>query len=120
MLQDEKYSHIDASERSKVIQECDNVEQWLKDMQARQNALPKSSNPVLLVADINAKRDVCMLFTYWMCSYDQALNVTTKVMNKPKPAPPKPETPTPAADADAKNEQTAPPPAEQAQQMDTD
>jgi len=103
---DEKYSHIDASERSKVIQECDNAEQWLKDMQAKQNALPKSSNPVLLVADINAKRD--------------ALNVTTKVMNKPKPAPPKPETPTPAADADAKNEQTAPPPTEQAQQMDTD
>jgi heat shock protein 4 len=40
-----------------VIIECNNAEEWFKDKQQQQNALPKSANPVLLSSDVKKKTE---------------------------------------------------------------
>jgi heat shock protein 4 len=40
-----------------VIIECNKAEEWFKDKQQQQNALPKSANPVLLSSDVKKKTE---------------------------------------------------------------
>lgn len=40
-----------------VISECNKAEDWYKDKKQQQDGLPKSSNPVLLAADIKKKTE---------------------------------------------------------------
>ncbi|OEL17456.1 Heat shock 70 kDa protein 14 [Dichanthelium oligosanthes] len=78
---DQKFEHIDISEKQKVINECSEAETWLREKKQQQDALPKHANPVLLAADLKKKSETLDRF----CK---------PIMTKPKPAP-KPQTPPP-------------------------
>ncbi|KAJ0881312.1 putative Heat shock protein 70 family [Helianthus annuus] len=77
---DQKYEHIDLSEKQKVLNECSEAETWLRESQQLQDTLPKHAEPVLLSSDIRKKAE----------TIDR---VCRPIMSKPKPAPPKPSTP---------------------------
>ncbi|XP_024980254.1 heat shock 70 kDa protein 15-like [Cynara cardunculus var. scolymus] len=84
---DPKYEHIDLSEKQKVLSECSEAENWLKEKMQLQESLPKHADPVLLSSDIRKKAE----------ALDR---VCRPIMSKPKPAPPKPATPeTPSSPA---------------------
>ncbi|XP_066361911.1 heat shock 70 kDa protein 15-like [Miscanthus floridulus] len=89
---DQKFEHIDMSEKQKVINECSEAEIWLIEKRQHQDALPKHANPVLLAADLKKKAETLDRF----CK---------PIMTKPKPAP-KPETPPPAETTQAPEPQT--------------
>ncbi|GJU44080.1 heat shock 70 kDa protein 15-like protein [Tanacetum coccineum] len=94
---DPKYDHIDLSEKQKVLNECSEAENWLRDTQQLQDGLPKHADPVLLSADIRKKAE----------AIDR---VCRPILSKPKPAPPKPATPEQPASP-------APAPAEEGEQQ---
>eukprot|EP00742_Colponemidia_sp_Colp-10_P000945 GILJ01001025.1.p1 GENE.GILJ01001025.1~~GILJ01001025.1.p1 ORF type:complete len:808 (+),score=168.15 GILJ01001025.1:71-2494(+) len=73
---DEKYAHIDQAEKNKVIEECKKASRWLYDKLSAQDAVPKTSNPVVTSSEIKQKRDELNRFA-------------TPILTKPKPAPPK-------------------------------
>ncbi|KAG2625015.1 hypothetical protein PVAP13_3KG160900 [Panicum virgatum] len=52
---DQKFEHIEISEKQKVINECSEAENWLRERKQQQDALPKFANPVLLVSDLKKK-----------------------------------------------------------------
>ncbi|GJN35846.1 hypothetical protein PR202_gb24658 [Eleusine coracana subsp. coracana] len=89
---DQKFDHIEISEKQKVINECSEAENWLGEKRQQQDALPKYANPVLLVSDIKKKAETLDRF----CK---------PIMTKPKPAP-KPQTPPPQAETPAQEPQT--------------
>jgi heat shock protein 4 len=103
---DPKFDHIDATDKEKVISECNKAEEWFKDKKQQQDALPKCANPVLLTSEVKKKTEVLDRF----CK---------PIMTKPRPAPPKPA-PTaepksaPAGQAPTGGDASAPEP------MDTD
>jgi heat shock protein 4 len=104
--EDEKYSHIEASERKKVTDACTAADQLLSTDLQKQSKLGKAEDPVITVANLHSRAD--------------ALNKTcAAVMNKAKPAPPKPEVkpeekkpeaggPAPDASADGTKQSDAP------------
>ncbi|XP_024979378.1 heat shock 70 kDa protein 15-like [Cynara cardunculus var. scolymus] len=77
---DPKYEHIDLSEKQKVLNECSEAENWLREKKQIQESLPKHADPVLLSSDIRKKAE----------ALDRACR---PIMSKPKPAPPKAATP---------------------------
>ncbi|KAL8223659.1 hypothetical protein R6Q57_019134 [Mikania cordata] len=88
---DPKYEHIDLNEKQKVLNECSEIENWLREKKQLQDSLPKHVDPVLLSSDIKKKIE----------TLDR---VCRQIMSKPKPAPPKvatPETPSSPAPAQA-------------------
>ncbi|KAL9998001.1 putative Heat shock protein 70 family [Helianthus debilis subsp. tardiflorus] len=92
---DPKYEHIDMSDKQKVLNECSEVENWLREKKQIQDSLPKHADPVLLSSDIRKKSD----------TLDR---LCRPIMTKPKPAPPKaaaPETPSSPAPAQAGEQQ---------------
>ncbi|KVH92935.1 Heat shock protein 70 family, partial [Cynara cardunculus var. scolymus] len=89
---DPKYEHIDLSEKQKVLSECSEAENWLKEKMQLQESLPKHADPVLLSSDIRKKAEA----------------LDRPIMSKPKPAPPKPATPeTPSSPAPENNDTTS-------------
>lgn len=52
---DEKFAHITDEERNSCHAKCDEVSSWMYDMMDKQGSLPPSADPVVKVADINAK-----------------------------------------------------------------
>ncbi|XP_071717284.1 heat shock 70 kDa protein 15-like [Rutidosis leptorrhynchoides] len=92
---DPKYEHIDLNEKQKVLNECSEVENWLREKKQLQDSIPKHADPVLLSSDIRKK--------------SEALDrICRPIMTKPKPAPPKaaaPETPSSPAPAEAGDQQ---------------
>ncbi|XLR30302.1 hypothetical protein S83_058202, partial [Arachis hypogaea] len=52
MSSDPKFDHIDINEKQKVLNECVEVEKWLREKKQQQESLPKYANPVLLSAEI--------------------------------------------------------------------
>lgn len=80
MSNDPKFDHIDITEKQKVLNECVEAENWLREKKQQQDSLPKFANPVLLSADIRKKAE--------------AVDRSCKpIMTKPKPKPAKPATP---------------------------
>ncbi|OIW11903.1 hypothetical protein TanjilG_18176 [Lupinus angustifolius] len=81
---DPKFDHIDINEKQKVLTECVEAENWLRQKKQQQDSLPKYANPVLLSAEIRKKAE----------SVDRFCK---PIMTKPKPAkpatPPTPATP---------------------------
>ncbi|KAK9078307.1 hypothetical protein SSX86_002364 [Deinandra increscens subsp. villosa] len=77
---DPKYEHIDLSEKQKVLNECSEAENWLRESKQLQDSLPKHVEPVLVSSEIRKKAE----------TLDR---VCRPIMSKPKPAPPKPSTP---------------------------
>ncbi|KAG2625009.1 hypothetical protein PVAP13_3KG160900 [Panicum virgatum] len=94
---DQKFEHIEISEKQKVINECSEAENWLRERKQQQDALPKFANPVLLVSDLKKKAETLDRF----CK---------PIMTKPKPAPkpqtPPPQTPPPQPETRAPESQT--------------
>mmetsp|Transcript_6400 Transcript_6400/g.8321 ORF Transcript_6400/g.8321 Transcript_6400/m.8321 type:complete len:814 (+) Transcript_6400:92-2533(+) len=69
---DENYAHITDEERQRVHKICDETSSWMYEMMDKQGECALSSDPVLMVADLNAKA--------------RALNETCgQVMRKPVP-----------------------------------
>merc|ERR1712054_675261 len=50
---DEKYAHLSVEDRDEVRNCCNSAQQWLSDQQEKQQILPLSADPVLLVGDIS-------------------------------------------------------------------
>ncbi|KAJ0745130.1 putative Heat shock protein 70 family [Helianthus annuus] len=98
---DQKYEHIDLSEKQKVLNECSEAETWLRESQQLQDTLPKHAEPVLLSSDIRKKAE----------TIDR---VCRPIMSKPKPAPPKPSTPEKPSSPAPTQEGEQPPQAESA------
>ncbi|KAI3525042.1 hypothetical protein L1887_03713 [Cichorium endivia] len=92
---DPKYDHIDLSEKQKVLNDCSEAENWLREKTQQQDALPKHADPVLLTSDIKRKAE----------ALDRGCR---PIMSKPKPAPPKaaspevPPSPAPAQEGEPK------------------
>ncbi|CAJ1955198.1 unnamed protein product [Sphenostylis stenocarpa] len=80
MSNEPKFDHIDIDEKQKVLNECVEAENWLREKKHQQDSLPKYASPVLLSADIRKKAEAVDRF----CK---------PIMTKPKPPPPKPTTP---------------------------
>ncbi|KAJ1433931.1 Heat shock protein 70 family [Sesbania bispinosa] len=78
MSNDPKFDHIDINEKQKVLNECVEAENWLREKKQQQDSLPKYATPVLLSADIRKKAEAVDRF----CK---------PIMMKPRPA--KPATP---------------------------
>ncbi|WVO24423.1 uncharacterized protein IAS62_005791 [Cryptococcus decagattii] len=72
--EDEKYSHIEESEKSKVIEKCATTQQWLEDQLFRQSEKPKNVNPVITSTEINRRRE-------------DVVYTSNAILNKPKPKP---------------------------------
>ncbi|KAI3789733.1 hypothetical protein L2E82_02536 [Cichorium intybus] len=92
---DPKYDHIDLSEKQKVLNDCSEAENWLREKTQQQDVLPKHADPVLLTSDIKRKAE----------ALDRGCR---PIMSKPKPAPPKaaspevPPSPAPAQEGEPK------------------
>ncbi|XP_057454256.1 heat shock 70 kDa protein 15-like isoform X2 [Lotus japonicus] len=78
MSKDPKFDHIEINEKQKVLNECVEAENWLREKKQQQDSLPKYANPVLLSAEIRKKAEAVDRF----CK---------PIMTKPRPA--KPATP---------------------------
>ncbi|CAH1425533.1 unnamed protein product [Lactuca virosa] len=77
---DSKYEHIDLNEKQKVLNDCSEAENWLREKTQQQESLPKHADPVLLSSDIRRKAE----------ALDRGCR---PIMSKPKPAPPKAASP---------------------------
>ncbi|KAK7255342.1 hypothetical protein RIF29_28750 [Crotalaria pallida] len=90
---DPKFDHIDINEKQKVLTECVEAENWLREKKQQQDSLPKYANPVLLSAEIRKKAEAVDRF----CK---------PIMTKPRPA--KPATPPPTTPPAQGSEQQQP------------
>jgi len=100
---EERYSHIDASEKEKIVEKCATIQKWLDDQFVRQSERPKNVDPVLTSAEMLKRKDEIIYFA-------------TPILTKPKPKPTTTEAP-PAQEApkEAKKEE-----AEGPSEMDVD
>ncbi|KAK2460197.1 hypothetical protein APHAL10511_007788 [Amanita phalloides] len=74
---DEKFAHIDAADKQRVVEKVANIQKWLEDTVARQAEKPKNVDPVLTAAEMAKKRDEVVYFAI-------------PIMTRPKPKPPVP------------------------------
>jgi len=82
-LTNAKYDHIEAEEKAKIAAECNRVEQNLQELLNKQQALPKTSNPIFHASELITKKK-------------ELEKLANPILSKPKPAPPPPPTTTPA------------------------
>jgi len=94
--QDEKYAHITEEDRKKVADRTNEVKEWFSKMEARQNALTKQDDPVLLSSTILTKKAELEQFA-------------APIINKPKPKPKEEPKPAPKEEAKTKTEGDAKP-----------
>lgn len=69
---EEKYAHIEASEREKVTRMCSEISDWLVSGLSKQDRLATSDNPAITVQELEQKRQ-------------QLFNFANPIMTKPKP-----------------------------------
>ncbi|EGG20505.1 heat shock protein Hsp70 family protein [Cavenderia fasciculata] len=81
MTPQEKYDHIPAEEKEKIITECNNTEQWIDALVKKQEATPKTSACLINIAEVNAKKQLIAA-------------TSNAILNKPKPKPVPVATPT--------------------------
>jgi len=91
---DEKYAHLSVEDRDEVRNCCNSAQQWLSDQQEKQQILPLSADPVLLVGDISKR-------------WSEVDNKCKPIVNKKKPEPVKEEEAKKTEAADSKTEETA-------------
>jgi heat shock protein 4 len=75
---EEKFAHITAEERKKVIDECNAVDQWLATALSAQDKLTPADPPAVTILQLQQKKTALE-------------QVVSPIMHKPKPAPPKVE-----------------------------
>jgi len=74
----DKYGHIATDKLAKISEKCTEVETWLSDMTAKQEAVAKSDKPLLICADMEKKNQ-------------ELAKMSDEILREPKPAPPKEE-----------------------------
>lgn len=74
----DKYGHISPDKLAKIVTACAELETWLNDMKAKQEALPKHEKPVLVCADMEKTNK-------------ELAKMADEILKEPKPAPPKEE-----------------------------
>nr|CAB3254435.1 heat shock 70 kDa protein 4L [Phallusia mammillata] len=94
---DEKVAHIEEKEVAKVEASYTTTAQWFNEMQQKQAALPKYTDPAVTVSEIRAKLKL-------------AESTCNSIMNTPKPKPK--ETPPPVQEEAKEGEKAAETPAE--------
>mmetsp|Transcript_47062 Transcript_47062/g.100739 ORF Transcript_47062/g.100739 Transcript_47062/m.100739 type:complete len:899 (+) Transcript_47062:132-2828(+) len=72
----DKFGHIAGEKLATIAAACNDLEQWLKDMQAKQAALQKFEKPVLLCADMETRSA-------------ELSRMADEILREPKPSPPK-------------------------------
>lgn len=72
--EDDRYAHIDAKEKEKVVEKCATIQHWLDSNVARQAERAKNVDPVLTATELGKKRDEIIYFA-------------TPILSKPKPKP---------------------------------
>jgi heat shock protein 4 len=89
---DERYAHIDAAEKEKIVEKCATTQKWLEDQAVRQSERAKNVDPVLTSAEVLKRKDEIIYFA-------------TPILSKPKPkttttteAPPPPQQEAPKAE----------------------
>jgi len=103
----ESYSHIDPTKLASIVVEADELEAWLTDMKAKQEALPKYEKPVLLCSEMEKKnKDLAKLA-------DAVLKEP-----KPKPAAPEPAPEAPKEDEEEIKAEDDAPPADDDEKME--
>merc|ERR1712054_682802 len=90
---DEKYAHLTDEDRDEVRNCCNSAQQWLSDQQEKQQILPLSADPVLLVGDISKR-------------WSEVDNKCKPIVNKKKPEPVKEEEAKKTESAASKTEET--------------
>merc|ERR1712066_542312 len=88
----EKYGHIAPEKLQSIVTSCNQLDDWLKDMQSKQKTLPKHEKPVLICADMEKKNQ-------------ELAKQADDILKEPKPAPPKEEKKEEAPAADEKKEE---------------
>lgn len=74
----DKYGHIAPEKLAKITAACADLEKWLTDIKAKQDAVPKHEKPVLICADMEKKNQ-------------ELAKMADEILKEPKPAPPKEE-----------------------------
>jgi len=88
----DKYGHIAAEKLAKIVGACNDLEKWLRDTQAKQEAMPKHEKPVLICADMEKRNQ-------------ELARVADEILREPKPPAPKAEKKEPKGDSnDGKDE----------------
>lgn len=72
----DKYGHIAAEKLGKIVSSCDELEKWLKELQAKQDALPKYEKPVLICAEMEKRNQ-------------ELARMADDILKEPKPIAPK-------------------------------
>jgi len=90
---DEKYDHIEKAEKDKILAEVGAARDWLVRLRSQQDALPKTSNPVLLTEDIVSRKN-------------NLEKICRPIVSKPKPKPKPVDPPKPAEPAKPETEGT--------------
>jgi heat shock protein 4 len=92
---DDKYSHIDAAEKEKIVEKCATVQQWLEDQVARQAERPKNVDPILTAAEVLKRKDEIVYLAVPILAKPKPKPTTTDAPPPPPPqgeAKPEPET----------------------------
>jgi heat shock protein 4 len=110
----DKYDHIDKADKDKISAELDNARTWLVASRAKQDALPQTANPVLLTADLIARKNNLEKLAKPILSRPKPKPKPAeapKPAETPKPAEPTPSTPseTPSSDSSSQQSQQAQP-----------
>jgi len=74
----DRYGHLSPEKLGEVAAACADVEKWLEEMKAKQDALPKHEKPVLLCAEMEKKNQ-------------ELARVAGDLLREPKPVPPQAE-----------------------------
>jgi len=74
----DKYGHIAPEKLAKIVGACNDLEKWLRDMQAKQDAMPKHEKPVLICADMEKRNQ-------------ELARVADEILREPRPPAPKAE-----------------------------
>jgi len=76
-LQDPKYEHIGEEDRNKIRQKCKETTDFVFPKVAQHDTLPKTHDPVILAADINQWKEVCIsnpfVLTFCLLSFASSL-----------------------------------------------
>merc|ERR1719265_2407797 len=89
----DKYGHIAPEKLAKITAACADLEKWLTDIKAKQDAVPKHEKPVLICADMEKKNQ-------------ELAKMADEILKEPKPAPPKEEPKPEEKKEDAPTEET--------------
>lgn len=76
----DKFGHIAPEKLGKIVAACNDLEKWLNELTAKQDAVPKHEKPVLICADMEKKNQ-------------ELAKMADEILKEPKPAPPKEDKP---------------------------